>query len=225
MMLRLAHIAAILVALYCSFGFFLEARADKFGTGFPVTADHVVTTAHTVVDNGCKGIWAGGLDATVVSYNNHNSDLAILRVPHAAFDPVMLDMNVPVTADYGTKPLVMMTSPPGETVLVSYGYLLHPVGALGHFRYMHALAGTPSARFGMSGGPVFDSYGRVFAIVVGRFDNPPHHALFLPAFHIRMVVNDLKLPLVERSGNRPNLPVVIGVGPLAAYVLKVICFE
>jgi S1-C subfamily serine protease len=141
-----------------------SASVVRSGTGFYVTAEHVVTNAHVV--EGCRSVTVSGQNAQVARLDRRN-DLALLQAPRASYYLQLRTSRV-------------LRS--GEEIVV-IGYPLHGLLASGPSTttgVVSALAGigddtrfiqvTAPVQPGNSGGPLLDRHGSVAGVVVAKLD-------------------------------------------------------
>ncbi len=149
------------------------AVTEQHGTGFVVNKDGFVLTAAHVVSGGAGyqvdvrgalGSREGNLEGMEVLYENSNFDVALLRFKNTAVD----------------RRAVLV----GDSWNVADGATVYAMGFPGTEEWFHTdgrLAGkgpkgswntTATLNPGMSGGPVFDSDGKVIAMVWGGVSTP-----------------------------------------------------
>jgi serine protease Do len=135
------------------------------GTGFFVTRNLLVTNAHVLCTVGqIKAVFADGreLYGTVMMHDDDELDLAFVHVPRAAARPLPLgDATSLQTGDR----VVFIGTPRGLDFTVHEGIVSHSIRSLFGVGYLQIDANVNA---GNSGGPLFDTQGRVVGIVSAK---------------------------------------------------------
>ncbi len=210
-------VALLLLGGCTSFGAPHDASqaSIRFGTGFRIGPEHLLTAAHVV--DGCPALAAegpGGARPASVVASDTELDVAVLRT-------------APVPPPYAT---LASTSPPPGAALTAVGYPGPAVS--GHpehvpFRVIllplsqsderTALRGV--ARHGMSGSPVLDGNGAVVGMLVAKGDGSSPWSSQL-ARQLGFAVDDIAL-LVPAPWLRAMAAVGgVGASPTSAPILE-----
>ena len=133
------------------------------GSGFIVGEDGLAVTAAHVIDKAARvaAIGASGAEVPCVVVScDVSSDVAVIRLPKGIYKPLKLAEAAPA----GGAVLRAMGYPIKDTLLITEGLLSSPSGTVSDKKRMLVTCDIVN---GMSGGPVFDRYGRVVGVCSG----------------------------------------------------------
>jgi hypothetical protein len=136
------------------------------GTAFAIDKDHLMTSAHLVPEKGeswiCYGVRPCKHRAVKVKKVNRKIDLALLYVEDHGLPPVRWAKGTPKEL----SPIWVVGCAVARTPLPLRGYVVEPDVDLKHLVRLAA----PTYR-GMSGGPVYNERGEVFAVNQGALQH------------------------------------------------------
>ncbi|HYA26854.1 MAG TPA: tetratricopeptide repeat-containing serine protease family protein [Thermodesulfovibrionales bacterium] len=187
MIFRENNSAVVAVAAYDRFGNFLV-----HGSGFFVRNDGAVVTSFHVVRNAAEVmVKAGGTVFAVkgILHTDKENDIAILKVEGANFSTVTLGDSG--SAETGEK-VYAMSNPEAEGNTVSEGTLAGAM-ELGNRKLLQI---TAPFFEGSSGGPVFDSNGKVIGIatfIIREGQSPNSGQVLNFVVPINLIKNDLSI--------------------------------
>lgn len=143
--------------------FYASGGLKTTGSGFVIGSDGLAVTAAHVIDKAARvtAIDSSGkeLECSVVSKDTA-SDVAVLRLPKGSYKALELADS----AAAGGAVLRAMGYPVKDTLVITEGILSSPSGMVNEKRRMFVSCNIVN---GMSGGPIFDQYGRVAGVCSG----------------------------------------------------------
>jgi S1-C subfamily serine protease len=141
-------------------------HANGSGTAFAIDKDHLMTAAHLVPEKGeswiCYGVRPCKHRAVTVRKIDRKLDLAVLRCPGHGLPPVRWAKGTPDKL----SEVWLVGCAVARTPLPVRGYVVAPDTDLKHLVRLAA----PIYR-GMSGGPVYNERGEVFAVNQGALQH------------------------------------------------------
>lgn len=148
----------------------------SLGSGFFVAPDLILTNAHVVsMDDTVRILFSDGRQLEGHVEERHTQlDMALVRVPSAAAEPLLLgDATGLRTGDR----VVFVGTPEGMDFTVHEGIVSHTARQVLGVAYLQIDANVNS---GNSGGPVLDTTGRVVGIVTAKVDGAEGLGIALP---------------------------------------------
>ncbi|MEQ1503077.1 MAG: trypsin-like peptidase domain-containing protein [Myxococcota bacterium] len=186
----------------------VEGPSTRVGSGFAVSADQVVTAGH-LVTGPADQVWVRDIDgrtlpAAVVG-TDARTDLALLEVPGAGFSPVALGGSDRVRVG---DTVIAIGNPYG----LSHSLAVGVVGGRGRRLASEAvtvdfLQLSMPLNPGNSGGPVFDTVGRVIGVLSGTHAQGQAIAFAVP---VEALVAGLPALRAGRRVSRAFLGVQVG---------------
>ncbi|MBQ9598887.1 MAG: trypsin-like peptidase domain-containing protein [Clostridia bacterium] len=160
--------------------FYESGGLKTTGSGFIIDSDGLAVTAAHVIDKAARvtAIDSAGkeLECTVVS-SDMASDMAVLRLPRGSYKPLQLADK----AASGGATLRAMGYPFKDTLVITEGLVASPCGTVNEKQRMLVSCNIVN---GMSGGPVFDQYGKVVGVCSGSVRT-------MNGIHLSVLWNDL----------------------------------
>ena len=143
--------------------FYASGGLKTTGSGFIINSDGLAVTAAHVIDKAARVTaidFAGKeLECSVVS-SDMTSDVAVLRLPRGRYKALELSDN----AAAGGAIIRAMGYPIKDTLVITEGLLSSPNGTVNEKQRMLVSCNIVN---GMSGGPIFDQYGKVVGVCSG----------------------------------------------------------
>ena len=143
--------------------FYESGGLKTTGSGFIINSDGLALTAAHVIDKAARvtAIGSAGkeLECDVVSCDI-TSDVAVLRLPRGSYKALRLADG----AAAGGAIIRAMGYPIKDTLVITEGLVSSPKGVINEKQRMLASCNILN---GMSGGPIFDQYGRIVGMCSG----------------------------------------------------------
>ena len=143
--------------------FYASGGLKTTGSGFIIKSDGLAVTAAHVIDKATRvtAIDSAGkeLECSIVS-SDMASDVAVLRLPNGRYKALELSDS----AEAGGAILRAMGYPAKDTLIITEGLLSSPNGTVNEKQRMLVSCNIVN---GMSGGPIFNRYGKVVGMCSG----------------------------------------------------------
>ena len=143
--------------------FYASGGLKTTGSGFVITGDGLAVTAAHVIDKAARVTaidFAGKEMECAVISSDAASDVAVLRLPRGKYKALTLSES----AASGGATLRAMGYPLKDTPVITEGLVSSPQGTVNEKQRMLVSCNIVN---GMSGGPIFDRYGRVVGMCSG----------------------------------------------------------
>ena len=143
--------------------FYASGGLKTTGSGFIIKSDGLVLTAAHVIDKAARvtATDPSGKELECVVVNSDMaSDVAVIRLPRGSYKALQLADS----AAAGGATIRAMGYPLKDTLVITEGLVSSPKGVINEKQRMLASCNILN---GMSGGPIFDRYGRVVGLCSG----------------------------------------------------------
>ena len=133
------------------------------GSGFIINSDGLAVTAAHVIDKAARvtAIDSSGKESECAVVNSDMaSDVAVIRLPRGSYKALQLADS----SAAGGAILRAMGYPLKDTLVITEGLVSSPIGTVNEKQRMLVSCNIVN---GMSGGPIFDQYGRVVGMCSG----------------------------------------------------------
>ncbi len=163
----------------------LEPSGIGLGTGFFVAPDLIVTNLHVV--SGSTRVYAKLTDESVLDSDtlyafDAENDIAILRLSSPQQHVRPLPLGDSDTVKQGQS-IVVISNPKGILENTVSNGLVSAVRKVSQAHTLFQISAPVSP--GSSGGPVFDSYGKVVAVIVGTIMEGQNLNFAVPTFYVK----------------------------------------
>ena len=171
--------------------FYSSGGLKTTGSGFVVSSDGLALTAAHVVDKAARvtAVDPAGkeLECTVTSVDTEG-DVAVLRLPGGSYKA----LQIADSAAAGGAILRAMGYPIKDALLITEGLLSSPSGTINEKQRMLVSCNIVN---GMSGGPVFDRFGKVVGLCSGSVRT-------MPGIHLSALWSSIKNAADTKMNNK-----------------------
>lgn len=171
--------------------FYASGGLKTTGSGFIINSDGLAVTAAHVIDKAARitAVDSDGkeLSCDVVSCDMA-SDVAVLRLPKDKYKALQLADKAPA----GGATLRAVGYPLKDTLIITEGLLSSPSGKINEKNRMLVSCDIVN---GMSGGPIFDQYGRIVGMCSGSVRT-------MSGIHLSALYSDLKTAVIAAEKSK-----------------------